>query len=332
MTELKEELRLHSELINSKLDVFIKLNGYFLRNKENEYEYFDYSNNYNAVICKTKPRINGSFTTGCEIYFILEAGSGDLAKYMNNQIVTHNGLKKALKADKIYTTDTLLKIINYYKVSEYFLQKHNKIFIHNDIKIENIVFIDDNTFKFIDFGLADLTNSFFLFDNIKGTDFTYEMLYDIPENKNMLRKFPNSGRIKSPLYDMFCVCIAMFELVCYRTLDLVDSNTNLYQKLWRVKQIIEENNFTTDMKNLINNLISLSTLIYDFHQNNIQILLKTKDYKKYIQLNNIENLIVPSIYDNEPPVYIAKTNNKLYNDYHYFNRIIEYYLNLSRYY
>lgn len=329
--ELKAELRLHSELINSNLDVFIKLIGYFVRNQENVYEYYDFSNKYTKVICNTKPRINDSFTTGCEIYFILEAGSGDLAKYMNNQIVKYNGISKALKAEKLYTTDSLLKIIKSYQVSEYFLEKNKKLFIHNDIKIENLVFINDNTFKFIDFGLGDLIDTFFVFDNIKGTDFTYEMLYDIPEYRNILNSYPNYGRIKSPLYDMFCVCIAIFELVCYRTLDLVDSNTNLYQKLWRVKQVIEENNFSTSMRNLINNLISLASLIYDFQQNNLKVLVQTKDYNKYIKINNIENLIVPSIYEYEVPIYKATTNNKLYNDYDYFNRIIKYYLNLSRY-
>jgi hypothetical protein len=328
--ELKAELRLHSELINSNLDVFIKLIGYFVRNEQYVYEYYDYSNKYSKVVCNAQPQINGSFTTGCEIYFILEAGSGDLAKYMNNQIVKYNGISKALKAEKMYTTNTLLKIIKSYKVSEHFFKNNKKLFIHNDIKIENIVFINDNTFKFIDFGLGDLIDTFFVFDNIKGTDFTYEMLYDVPEYRNILKSHPNAGRIKSPLYDMFCVCIAIFELVCYRTLDLVDSNSNLYQKLWRVKQIIEENNFTNSMRNLINNLISLTSLIYDFQQNNLKVLIKTNDYNKYMKINNLENLIVPSIDNNEPPVYTTTNNNKLYNDYDYFNRIVKYYLNLSK--
>jgi serine/threonine protein kinase len=328
--ELKSELRLHSDLVNSKFDVFIKLNGYFVRNQQDVYEYYDYSNKYNKVVCNTKPQTNGVFTNGCEIYMILEAGFGDLTKYMQDKIVEHNGLSNALNAKKKYTVDTLLNVIKSYQVSEYFLEKYGKLFIHNDIKIENIVYISDTKFKFIDFGLSDKIDKFFVFDNIKGTDFTYDMLYDVPEYRTDLQKYDSFGRIKSPLYDMFCTCIAIFEFICYRTLDLVDGNTNLYQKLWKVKQVIEQNNFSYDMRNLINNLISLTTLIYDFHQNNLKVLIKTKDINKYKEINDMRNFIVPSIYNNEPPVYKVKTNNKLYNDYYYFNKIVKYYLNLSK--
>ena len=138
------------------------------------------------------------------------------------------------------------------------MEKHNKIFIHTDIKIENIVYLSDTNFKIIDFGLSELTDKFFVFDNIGGTDFTYSMLYDIPELKTTLSKYPNKCRIKSPLYDMFCMCIAIFEFVCYNTLDLVDSNSNLYQKLWKVKEIVEKYNFTNEIRNFINNLIHLT--------------------------------------------------------------------------
>ncbi len=328
--ELKSELKLHSELVNSKFDVFIKLNGYFVRNRQNEYEYYDYSNKYDKVVCTSTPQRNGVFTTGCEIYMILEAGFGDLTKYMNDKIVEHNGLKKALNANKTYNVNTLLKVIKSYKVSEYFLENHGKLFIHNDIKIENIVYISDTNFKFIDFGLSDLIDKFFVFNDIKGTEFTYDMLYDVPEYRTELNKYKDYGRIKSPLYDMFCICIAIFEFICYTTLDLLEGNTNLYQKLWRVKQVVEQNNFSYEMRNLINNLISLTTLIFDFHQKNLNILIKTKDYNKYIEANNLEKLVVPRIYNNEPPVYKEKNNNKLHNDYHYFNQIVKYYLNLSR--
>ncbi len=330
INELKSELKLHSDLINSNFDVFIKLNGYFVRNQQNVYEYYDYSNKYNKVVCTTKPHKNGVFTTGCEIYMILEAGFGDLTKYMNDEIIEHNGISKALNSKKKYNVDTLIKLVKSYQVSEYFLEKYGKLFIHNDIKIENIVYLSDTKFKFIDFGLSDLIDTFFVFNDIKGTDFTYDMLYDVPEYRNDLNKYNFLGRIKSPLYDMFCICIAIFEFICYRTLDLVDGNTNLYQKLWRVKQVVEENNFTYDMRNFINNLISLTTLIYDFHQKNLRILIQTKDLNKYVEANNLEKLVVPSIYGNEPPVYKVKTNNKLNNDYDYFNRIIKYYLNLSK--
>ena len=330
INDLKSELHLHSELINSEFDVFIKLIGYFVRNQQNEYEYYDYSNKYKKVVCNMKPTINNVHTTGCEIYMILESGYGDLTKYMNDKVVEYNGLLNALSAKKSYNVDTLTKLVKSYQVSQYFLDKYGKLFIHNDIKIENIVYITDENFKFIDFGLSDLIDTFFVFNDLKGTDFTYEMLYDVPQHRNILQKHRYSGRIKSPLYDMFCVCIAIFEFICYRTLDLVDRNTNLYQKLWRVKQIVEENNFSYDMKNLINNLISLTTLIYDFHQNNLYELIKTGDYNKYIELNNMKNFIVPSIYNNEAPTYKVKTESVLYNDYYYFNEIVKYYLNLSK--
>jgi serine/threonine protein kinase len=261
---------------------------------------------------------------------ILEAGYGDLMKYMDDSVEKYNGLQNALYTNKLYTVDTLLNLVNSYKVSEYFLKKYNKIFIHNDIKIENIVYLSDSDFKFIDFGFSELTDKFFNFDSSRGTEFFYSMLYDIPELNIKLSEYGTKGRIKSPLYDMFCICISIFEFVCYNTLDKVDKNINLYQKLGKVKKIIEKYNFTKDIRNLINNLIDLTTAIYDFQQNNINILLKTRDFKKYIEVNDMKNFIVSPIYDKKPPVYENIYTDKLSNDYFYFDKIVQYYLNISR--
>ncbi len=330
MDKIKYEIELHSQLVNSGYNIFIKLIGYFLRNEQNIYEYYENNNNFNKVICDTQPSVNNNFTKGCEIYMILEAGYGDLTKYMDDQIVQHHGLEKSLSINKKYTVDTLLELVNFYKVSDYFLKEYNKVFLHNDLKIENIVYLSDTKFKIIDFGLSQLTDKFFVFNNIGGTDFTYSMLYDIPELKTKLSKYPNRGRIKSPFYDMFCMCIAIFEFICYHTLDLIDNNSNLYQKLWRVKEIVEKYNFTNEMRTFINNLIQLTTAIYDFQQKNIKILLSSGDYDEYKEVNNIEYFVVPFIFDKKPPSYEKNSDNKLVNDFNYFDRIVQYYLNLPR--
>ena len=41
---------------------------------------------------------------------------------------------------KPYTSTQILNLLKYYRISEYFLSSENKIFLHNDIKLENIMF------------------------------------------------------------------------------------------------------------------------------------------------------------------------------------------------
>jgi hypothetical protein len=327
MNNLYSELKLHSEITNSKNNIFIKLYGYFIRNKINEYEYYDYDNDFKKVICATRPEKNGTNTTGCEIYMILEAGHGDLTKYIDdNKIVKHRGVSNALSAEKSYNINTLKNLLNFYKISKYFLENNRKIFIHNDLKVENIVYKSDTEFKIIDFGLSELSNKFFDFNYIGGTDYTYSLLYETQELKTKLSVFKNKGRIRSPLYDIFCICVAIFEFVSCDIYILYGYN-NLYQRLDIIKDIVYNNNFTDEIRNFIKNLIHLTKAIYNFQQNNIKILLDTDNFNEYIRINNMELFIVQSIDGKIPPVYI-NTNNKLLDDYNYFDKIVEYYLGL----
>jgi hypothetical protein len=220
----------------------------------------------------------------------------------------------------------LKNLLNFYKISKYFLENNRKIFIHNDLKVENIVYKSDTEFKIIDFGLSELSNKFFDFNYIGGTDYTYSLLYETQELKTKLSVFKNKGRIRSPLYDIFCICVAIFEFVSCDIYILYGYN-NLYQRLDIIKDIVYNNNFTDEIRNFIKNLIHLTKAIYNFQQNNIKILLDTDNFNEYIRINNMELFIVQSIDGKIPPVYI-NTNNKLLDDYNYFDKIVEYYLGL----
>jgi len=325
--EMKEELDLHKEIVKSKNEVYIKLFGYYIRNKEtNQYEYFDYNTDFKEPKCV----VNVPENIGCETYTILEAGEGDLYKYINEKRIEHKGVINALKASKKYTVESLLEVTKFYKISEYFLKTKGKIFIHNDLKLENIVYKSDSEFNLIDFGLSELTDNFFNFGNVKGTLFNYEYLYNNPKYMDYINKYSYYIYLRSPMYDMFCVCIALLELFCNQTFDQIGNNSdNFSSKILRVKFIVERYNFSNDIKEFVKYLIDLTMCIYDFHQNNLKELERSNNdiinLRSYLFANNIESLVVPEIYGRKKPVYV-KTGNKVKDDYTYFDNIMNYFI------
>jgi thiamine kinase-like enzyme len=321
LKNLKNEIDLHKEIVNSKKDMYIKLYGYYIRNSV-DYEYYDY-NEFASPVCKASETVKN--INGCELYLILEAGDGDLYDNIKNKVIEHGGLENALNANKKYNVDSLIELLKFYQISEYFVEKEGKIFIHNDLKMENIV-TKENKFKLIDFGLSDLTDKFFNFnyEYVKGTLFTYDILYNIKNNQNIKSK-KNFFYIRSPLYDMFCICIAIFEFICIQTIDNFTQDRNIYQTMWEVNDVLERHNFSNEIRKLINNLTKLTVFIYEFHDNNTKKFLKDYNYNNFFSNNDMEKMICPKINDKKPPIYV-KTGNKLKDDYEYFDKIVKYFV------
>jgi hypothetical protein len=320
-----------SHIILSNIYSFLESNGinFFkykdeLFGKPNDYYYINVLNNKNNKIIHIDKNI------GCEAYMIIEAGGGDLIHYIKS-------------GQKSYTEKTILDLINYYKISEYFIRTENKIFVHNDIKLENIVFINElidaqiNTiFKLIDFGLVDLSDKFFIFDSFKGTEYFAKLLFNNVYGDTYIY-------VRSPMYDMFSMCITIFELICNKRFFKETYNEIISETLTEINHIKSNEK----LKELLINLTMLCTYIYEFHQSKINIFYKKliknkirtpeeikKNIKIYIDLFDLKKELNKEYIDTTFHTYENNRHNlahkpnigESYSDYNYFNNMVQYFI------
>ena len=274
------------------------------------------------IIYNAHSQLKSCDTVPCEKYLILEKGYKDLFYIMSDILE---------KQRDQYNLDIIihnyLDLISSYKISEKIIKTMNKIFINNDIKVENIISMNDKMdtkFKLIDFGLSLLTNSFFYknsnpFDNFRGTTTFLELLYDKSIRELMYNPDNIIGTL-SPLYDLFCLHCTFMQ---FYTLQLDHgSYKNMFDAVYRKYNLITNK----DTQLNICKILVFGLIIKKFYKQNIL----DKDIKKFILNKDFEIFLSKKYFvklniSQVLPVYID-TKNKILDDYNYFDKIIQFIL------
>ena len=293
---LLNEIKYNKIITNSKNEHFIKLLGYFVREDNNGkyvYNYYDNRDNFTRKICFTK---DDNLDNLCEIYLILEkADNNELYNY--NKYISHNLLSVKIN-----------ELLNMYKINKYFIDNYNIIFVHGDIKDNNIVVMKDGKLKIIDYGLSTHSKTFFFKSHNSLT--YYGKLYGTANYTNIYL---------SPFYDIFCI-LFMFWSLYY------NSNFNTSEKLY----ITILDNIDLDNSILSNKYLYI--LSFEIHMFFFKLYYYFRDTNLLNDFVNIK--MIKYIYNNifrinDLPEYID-TNNKLLDDYNYFNIIMTHMLTISK--
>jgi ankyrin repeat protein len=286
--DLMYEISYNKIITNSKNNYFIKLLGYFLRNKD-KYEYYDHTNNFKNKICFTK---SDNLNNLCEIYLLLE--KAEFGELFTNYL-------------SIYPDDLSLsinKLLNMYTINKYFIENNKVIFVHGDIKSDNIVITNRNEYKLIDYGLA-ASNKKFFFKSYQRLTY-YKNLYDDPYRDNIYL---------SPFYDIFCILYTFWTLrFRNNNLDIIydyiiDTKTN--------DVILMRNKYIFILMYIIHDIfykLPLLIKIPAYQDEFIDIKMIRYIYKLVFTNDNIDNIIY------------TNTGNKLLDDYNYFDNIMRYLL------
>lgn len=239
---LKETV-LHETITKIDKEHFINLYGYFRRTGD-KYEYRSVVNNFESPINCIDEKYH--FKNSCEVYLLIEEGKNDLTRFTS-----------PITVDNFAKFNDLLK---FYKISKKTAKKLNKIFIHSDIKLENIVSTYDDKFKLIDFGLSLLSDTFFIKAS-GGTPYIFNLLftYDNIYNGELC--------VVSPLFDIFSLILAYFELCLGTRLSLP---TYDFDEINRLMMDFASKN--PGVSKFIDSLLSIFNSIYNYHQ------LKIKKY------------------------------------------------------
>ncbi len=314
---LKVEIEIQKKLTLTEHSAFTKLLGYYVKDG-NMYSYYDSKNNFqkakncNSVVIDNKI---------CEIYLIIEAGLYDLGHYLKNPNICV--VNNPVTSNMLNSFD---KLLSFYKTS--YDNKNiyeNKIFVHCDIKLENIIEVANGDLKFIDFGLSIFINSFFK-RRYAGTPYLFELLFTCDTNKG---KIYNPELITvSPLYDIFCVLVSLFELLCCeRFIQKYHDFNYVNNKI--VNTINSLNINDSDLNKLISHYYLLCS-IYLFHKKNVEYYINNNlnnldDYDKLNDMRNFE--IVKLFYSDKPiPEHVKMDNmNKNEEDILYLDAIMNYY-------
>ncbi len=342
---LKEEIDNQKTITLTNHPSFTKLLGYYVREGD-KYSFYNSQSEFKVRRANCDVKINNN---GCEIYLIIEAGLHDLTHYFN---IRNN--KHLCEIDNPITSNTTMlnsfdKLLSYYKTSyEYKNIFNNKIFIHSDVKLENIILVSNKDLKFIDFGFASFHDTFFKRSG-NGTLYFFKLLFRV-EMENS-KYFDGNLLMVSPLYDIFCVLISIFELLCCeRFFHEYDSNGEIsvyknfnYVNHKIVKCINSVQNNT--IKNKLESHYYLLFSIYIFHNDLVRQYLSVKQQidndalsndsatAKYIasiaayeKLYDMQNFKIYQLENStkELPRYIS-TGNKNEDDSKYLASIMNYY-------
>jgi len=332
---LIDEINIQSKL--SQLDEkysknFIKLFGYFKNEPtsayfgaKSSYKYYDITKmDDTSCIFPTK-----NLKDNCELYLLLEGGERDLHTHMYHNIENMNDIYKII--------NSFFELLNFYKVSEHFINTENKFFIHCDIKPPNLVIVkekeDDITIKFIDFGTAKLTTNF-IDPTSYGTFYMYS--YFLSYNDKIYYNLLHA----SPLTDIYIVLHSCFEVIT-RSYNKTEKFTYEYRhneikdKVINILKLIED----VDIKKKLNRMIILADIIYNFYQNELknyhennytfhgEYISNQSSQARIIFYDNINihnlNVIKPKGFTNSFPTINKSTKN---NDYNHLDTLMQYIL------
>lgn len=312
-TDIIKEIELLETLTTFNKDNYINLYGYFKR-IQNTYE-------FTKISVPTPLKIDcidKSYTFGdsCEMYLLMEEGNYDLTKF-KSPISLINIIK-------------FIDLLNFYKLSKKIIKMNKGIFIHSDIKLENIILSKDDKFKLIDFGLSQFSNTFFS-QNANGTPYFFNLLFTYQN------KFDYRLCVTSPLYDIFCLLLSYFELCLQKRLTLPTYTVDEINK--RMNLFI---NLNKDIEKYIEGLLIIFNSIYNYHQEILkkyyEELDKSGGYfmrftsyfvgreKAYINLYNLRDFTLINIESSKKsliPIY-EDTGNKLFDEIKYVERLINF--------
>lgn len=331
--KLKKEIDMHKLISNTPNDNFIKLYGYFVKEEHKSilgtklsYNYYDVKDNRKCNLRSTQ------FDNYRELYLVMEAGITDLLNIKMSEYL--------MELDEI--TDLFIKLFDFYKISQYFIDTQNKWFIHSDIKPANIVLVDEEKkFKLIDFGLSVLSDNFYDVTAI-GTMYMYHYLYYSPitQHRELYRR--------SPMSDIFSIVLSFIEIFLYKFIKFDILEVIGFDRLEKkVNEEIQHMKISDLTRNNIMRILTIGRVINDFYAKNINEF-ESKIYKvrpesrTYYNVVDeikdkleIKNLVItqPRFYVDIPPKFednIKKT--KLQNDYDYLDKIMTYLTKSKTYY
>lgn len=301
--KLLKEIEYNKIITNSGNEYFIKLLGYFIKDTD-IYKYYDNSDNFENIKCFTS---KSNLDKLCEIYLILEkADSGEVYDYFKTTTFENY-------------TNSSYDILNMYTINKYFININKQIFIHCDLKADNIV-VSSNKFKIIDFGMAFVSDKFFT--EHKKILTIYKYLYTSLKNTDKL--------YISPFYDILCLTYTFWSLslkkyytMNYDLFTFIRTNIDEYIKV-----------YPDEIINILFKLLNICRLAYEVHIffYNLQEFFTDKKY-----LNDFVDIrMIKFIYDkifnrfelHNFPLYIS-TGDKLNDDYKYFDNIMKFMKNID---
>ena len=302
--ELLKEIEYNKIITNSDNEYFIKLIGYFIKDKD-IYKYFDNTDNFSDNKCYTS-KVN--LSNLCEIYLILEKGDyGDITQYFKDTTFENY-------------VNSFYNVLNMYTINKYFINLTKNIFIHCDIKSDNIVVLQDKL-KIIDFGMAFITDKFFTEHHHKIT--FYKILYKSLNDTDII--------YISPLYDLLCIIYTFWRVVLKHNLYIYDN------RLFReIRSYINEHIkfYSDEIITILFRLLNIFKLIYELHIffYNIQNIFKDKKFlEDFVDIRMIK-IIYDKIFNkfesDNFPLYIS-TGDKLNDAYKYFDNIMIFLKNID---
>lgn len=339
---LEDEIKIHTILTKYDTINYIQLYGYYIKEVDGYY-YYDLVNHNKQRIDFGEKKIN--FDNSCETYLLMHRGLKDVASYIGRIFDDYTYKTFIGDAQDIYD------LLNAYKVSNIILEKEGKIFIHSDIKAENIVRAKHNyqekyNLKLIDFGLSKLSETFFI-NTSDGTEYIFKILftYQISDSTGKREIYDNRLSMISPLFDIFSIILVMFELFIKHRLNAPDYNLNKINE----KMLGYANIHKTENNILYQNILRLLTIfnsIYNFHQTKIKKYYEaviaseslvgwlkgfvSKDpLQKYIDSYYLSDLSEFKLSDIDQDIQYIKTGNKLKDDMNYLTKIISFTMELQ---
>ncbi len=286
---MEKEINVHKELTSIDTNIFIKLKGYFKRDSDNIYKYYNYSDiehNYEIENCNFEL----NYDKICETYLFLERGKYDLQKV--TKIVNYNSDNSEQKKTFLEKIETIsdLKIVdkfdNLLSIYKLLFKNKGRVFIHSDIKTSNIIESNDGKYKFIDFGTSFFSDKFFN-NAVGGTPNIFKLLVD----DNFVKKmYIPDDIVVSPLYDLFSILYSFFEIFVGRK---VVNIGGLKDVVLRYLLEYPDNNKYPKEKQKIYIMFYLLDMIHNFY-NNVM-----KEYEKYrILYDNIYNSGITNSFNN----------------------------------
>jgi len=293
--------------------IFLQLLGYFDTISYNKFNYynhlkFEYAQLtiYDDITQNQLTKIDKS-NIMCENFLIMEKGI-DLIEY--SEI-----FEKSKQNNETFIKNIEI-ILNGFKnlLYIYKIKLNDKYFIHNDIKLDNILLMPNQTLKIIDFGLSIETPSFIITNNSGTYDFAIFCRFEINKLTN------KNEAVKSPIYDIFCIVtsLIMFLTLIELKRDYSKSSPiNLNDLFMREIRMLISNisNITKSINhNIIKDIIYFYTIMINITY--IMIATTTPNIHKFTPIyTEFNKFLYDSKIDKEVENYQIEISNKKDTEY-----------------